>query len=162
MYNENKILFKSNIPNSLKKKLHNQCIIPAMTYACETWNMTKAMERKLAATQRKMERSMLGVKWDDMKTNEWIRDQTKVKDVIETVKEKKWKWAGHVARMKDRRWTVEITDWRPMDGKRGKGRPKKRWRDEMDSYWGTVAWKEKAQDRGGWKLHAEAFVQHVD
>ena len=162
VYNENKFLFESNIPNSLKRKLHNQCIVPAMTYGCETWSMTKMMERKLAATQRKMERSMLGVKWDDMKTNEWIRSQTKVKDILETVKERKWKWAGHVARMKDKRWTVEITDWRPMDGKRGRGRPRKRWRDEIDWYWGSVAWKEKAQNRAEWKLHAEAFIQHVD
>ena len=64
--------------------------------------------------------------------------------------------------MKDRRSTVEITDWRPMDAKRGKGRPRERWQDKMDLYWGTLAWKEEVQNRGKLKLHAEAFIQDVD
>ena len=50
--------------------------------------MTKVMERKFAATQRKMERSMLGFRWDDQKTNEWIREQTSVEDIIESSGEK--------------------------------------------------------------------------
>ena len=43
-----------------------------------------------------------------MKKNEWIRGRTKVKDISETVKERKGKWAGYVARMKNKRCTSEI------------------------------------------------------
>ena len=50
-----------------------------------------------------MERSTLGVKRNDMKTNEWIRIQTNVKDIIEPVKDRKRKWANHVAGMKNKR-----------------------------------------------------------
>ena len=32
-FNDHKIVLKSNVPNSLKKKLYNQCVLPAMTYA---------------------------------------------------------------------------------------------------------------------------------
>ena len=49
---------KSNIPNSLKKKLYNECVLPAMT-----WTLTKALERRLAAAQRNMETAMIGVSW---------------------------------------------------------------------------------------------------
>ena len=42
----------SNVPNSLKKKLYNQCVLPEMTYASKTWTLTKALERRLAAAQR--------------------------------------------------------------------------------------------------------------
>ena len=37
-FNEHKIVLKSNIPTtcSLKKKLYNQCVLPAMTCASET------------------------------------------------------------------------------------------------------------------------------
>ena len=113
-----------------------------MIYGCETWNMTKAMERRIAATQRKMERSMLGVNWEDRKTNEWIRSQTKVRDlseIVKVIKERKWTWAGHISRMTDKRWTKSITEWKPMDGKRTRGRPMKRWRDEIDTYYQTAA-----------------------
>ena len=147
VFNDNKFLLKSNIPNSLKRKLHDTCILPAMTYASETWKLTKAMERKLATSQRKMERSMLGVTWEDRKTNEWIRDQTKVKDILEKANGQKWTWAGHISRIKDNRWTVSFTEWRPMDGKRARGRSMRRWRDELDSYWQSVTWKRNAQDR---------------
>ena len=48
-----------------------------MTYASETWTLTKALERRLAATQRNMEKAMIGVPWQDHRTNEWIRRKTK-------------------------------------------------------------------------------------
>ena len=113
--------------------------------------MTKAMERRTAATQRKMERSMFGINWEDRKTNEWIRSQTKVRDILRIIKERKMIWAGHISRMTDSRWTKSITEWRPMDGKRTRGRPMKRWRDEIDTYWRTAAWNRHAQNRGEWK-----------
>ena len=161
-FNDNKDILKSNIPLSLKRKLYNQCILPAMTYASETWTMTKRMEQKLAASQRKMERSILGITWEDHKTNDWIRNKTGIRDIIETVKRKKWTWAGHISRMRDDRWTNTVTEWRPRDGKRARGRPMKRWRDEIDSHWRSVTWRRDAQDRCSWKNHAEAFIQQVD
>lgn len=24
----------------------------------------------------------------------------------------KWKWAGHIARLQDQRWTIKVTEWR--------------------------------------------------
>ena len=35
-FNEHKIVLKSNILYSLKRKLYNQYVLPAMTYASET------------------------------------------------------------------------------------------------------------------------------
>ena len=52
-FNEHKIILKINIPNSSKKKLYYQCVLPAMTYASETWTLTKALELRLAAAQKK-------------------------------------------------------------------------------------------------------------
>ena len=66
-FNDHKIVLKSNIPNSLKKKLYNQCALPAMTYS-ETWTITKALERRLAAAQRNMGKAMIGVSWQDLRT----------------------------------------------------------------------------------------------
>ena len=53
-FKDNKIIPKSNIPNSVKKKLYAQCtcMLPATTYASETWKITKALERRLAAAQK--------------------------------------------------------------------------------------------------------------
>ena len=157
-FNDNKTFLKSNIPISLKRKLYNQCILPAMTYASETWTMSKAIEKRLAAAQRSMERSMIGVTWQDHITNEWLRNKTKVRDIIKFIKSNKWKWAGHVARMHDNRWTYQLTDWRPMDGTRARGRPLKRWRDELDAFWQSVAWKKFAQNKTSRKRQSASDI----
>ena len=37
---------------SLKRKVYNSCVLPAMTYGCETWTLTKGSENKLRIAQR--------------------------------------------------------------------------------------------------------------
>ena len=133
-----------------------------MAYASETRTLTKALERRLAAAQRNMERAMIGVSWQDHRTNKWIRSKTMVRDIIHIIKARKWTLAGYVALIQDNRWTSQATDWRPMDGSRSRGRPSKRWRDEIDDFWRSVTWKRNAQNRLSWKGNAEAFIQQVD
>jgi len=55
------ILKDVNTPINLRRKVLNQCINPVITYASETWALTKGLEERLATTQRKMERLMLGI-----------------------------------------------------------------------------------------------------
>lgn len=51
---------------------------------------------RLRITQREMERAMLGVSLRDHKTNTWIRQKTRVTDVIQ--KTLKWSFAVHLAK----------------------------------------------------------------
>ena len=80
------------------------------------------MENKLAAAQRNMERSMIGITMRDRKTNEWIREKTKVQDILKTIKLGKWTWARHVARRTDGRKMdyscvrVDTTHWEKKSG----------------------------------------------
>ncbi|XP_076039237.1 uncharacterized protein LOC143024328 [Oratosquilla oratoria] len=60
---------------------------------CETWKLTKATETKLRTTQRIMERSTMGITLRDRKRASWVREQTRVKNNVEAVKERKWNWA---------------------------------------------------------------------
>ena len=63
-----------------------------------------------------------------------IRQRTKVMDSVEYICKMKWRWAGHVARMTDNRWTIRSTEWTPRDGRRSVGRPFKRWMDDIASF----------------------------
>ncbi len=56
-----------------------------MSYGTETWALTTQTKNKLAAAQTKMERSMLNITYRDRKTSIWVREKTKVTDVIEQV-----------------------------------------------------------------------------
>ena len=50
------------------------------------------------------------------------------------------------------------------EGKIPRGRPARRWRDELDDYWMGTIWQRIAKDRHNimWKQHVEAFAQPRD
>ena len=143
--------------NSLKRKVFESCVLPVLTYGAETLTITQASAQRLRVAQRAMERAMLGVSLRDKKTNEWIRQQTKVQDVMERIASLKWNWAGHIARMTDDRWTKWILSWRPPDT-RGRGRPPERWTNDIKRIAG-IKWQQKAMDREEWKNLGEAYIQ---
>ena len=82
-YAKQRDIFKSNIAICLKKQVYNSCMLPYMTYGAETWTLTNQAQRKLAAAQTKMERSMLNITHKYRKTV-WVRERTKVIDTINT------------------------------------------------------------------------------
>ena len=70
----------------------------------------------------------------------------------------KAKWAGHTARQKDNRWTIRTTDWTPRDRKRSRGRQARRWRDDLDQFFGKT-WPQTARTRTEWKRLTEGYIQ---
>ena len=56
-----------------------------MKYGAETWAFTTQSKNQLAAAQTKMKWSMLNITYLDRKTDIWVREKTKVTDVIEQV-----------------------------------------------------------------------------
>lgn len=150
-------VWKTKIPSELKAKVFNQCVIPAMTYGTETWVLTKAIMNRMRVAQRAMERKMVGVTLADRKTNEWLRERSKVEDIATRIARQKWEWAGHVARMPDK-WSKKILEWRPWGRRRGVGRPMMRWADEIRKTAGTK-WQEIAKNRKEWKGRKEAYIR---
>ncbi|CAH2269458.1 jg6500 [Pararge aegeria aegeria] len=99
--------------------------MPSLTYVCQTWSLRKDDEETLAICQRKMERSMLGLRVKDRVSNK----KTKLVDVTKRIRILKWNWAGHVCRLQPERWTKKVTEWVPRNETRKRGRPRKRSRD---------------------------------
>ena len=89
---------------------------------------------------------MLDLKLKDKIPCSEIRKRTKIIDFIEYTLKQKWKWAGHIARLKDNRWTRRCTEWQPRRGKRSRGRPSRRWQDDITEKEGNT-WIRKATDR---------------
>ena len=81
----NTIMKQPNIPICLKRKMMESIIVPAMIYGCETWTLTVKQEIKLKTAQRSMERLMLGFTKKDRKRNNWIRNKTKIEDIVELI-----------------------------------------------------------------------------
>ena len=90
-YVKHRDIFNSNRAICLKRQMYNSCVLPAMTYkGAETWTLTKQAQNKLAAAHTKMERNMLNITCKDRNTNIWVRERTKVIDIINTVRKMKW------------------------------------------------------------------------
>ena len=87
-YAQHRNIFKSNIAICLKRQVYNSCVLPVMTYGAETWTLTKQAQNKPAAAQTKMDRSMLNITYKDRRTNIWVRERTKLIDIIYTVRKK--------------------------------------------------------------------------
>ena len=88
---------------------------------------------------------MLGISLRDRKRASWVREKTKVNDILVAIKEQMWRWAGHLARREKYRWTKRLTDWTPREGKRDRRRPDKRWRDEIQKPQGQLGnnWRDR-------------------
>ena len=99
----------------------------------------------------------MGVSLRDHIRSEDIRKRTGVSDIISVINEKKWRWAGHVARLKDNRWTSRLTFWTPYGERRKRGRPTIRWRDDLNNF--RKHWHHDAYDRQRWKNLEKAYVQ---
>ncbi|EYC35149.1 hypothetical protein Y032_1133g3663 [Ancylostoma ceylanicum] len=143
------LLKNQDIPAQTKSRLFHSSVLPALLYGCETWNLTKAEERSLQVTQRAMERRMLGISKMQHIRNKEIREVSQLHDIINLLYRRKKAWAGHVARMKDNRWTVRVLHWYPRTVKRPTGRPPLRW---IDPLWKQIGrtWTRTAQDREKW------------
>ena len=48
------IMQNKSIPLRLKMKVHNECILPVITYESETWSLNKTQLHKMVITQCKM------------------------------------------------------------------------------------------------------------
>ena len=158
-YGRHSSILKSKMSVELKKTIYDQCILPVITYGCETWTLNEFIVRKLIVSQRGMERSMLGYTKKDRKRATEIRRTTKVTDIMERVNTLKWQWAGHVSRTKDGRWSKQVLDWSPIYQKRPKGRPPDRW-DRSIKKTAGFNWQKEAQDRRKWKNLLGSFVTH--
>ncbi|KAE9419908.1 hypothetical protein Angca_005948, partial [Angiostrongylus cantonensis] len=101
----------------LRAPLLDSTVLPALTYASKTWSLRKQDERSLSVIERAVERTMLGVSRftqvrDGIRSCD-LRQPSKIKDAVPYAKQSKVRWAGHVMRMNDNRWTRAVNDWIP-------------------------------------------------
>jgi hypothetical protein len=78
------------------------------------------------------------------------------------IKSRRLRWAGHVARMGDKRDAYRILVWKP-EGKRAVGRPRRGWEDNIridlrEIGWGVMDWIDLAQDREQWSGHVNTVM----
>jgi hypothetical protein len=145
----------------LKAQIFDSCVLPALCYAAETWALTQRTLVRIRTAHRAMERRVMGLSLFRQRelniSSEELRRRSLLRDPIEYIYAAIHRWAGHVARRDDGRWTRAATDWYPRDVIRPRGRPPTRWADsiqktvEPGSHWSTMA-----RDRLKWRTLGSA------
>lgn len=102
------------------KNIRNLCVLSTLTYAVQTWAITKQQITRLQIIQLKMERKTFNIRLRDKIKSKDIRITTN-RDIGYIPKKLKFKYAGHMMRAKDDRWSYRISVWTPYDRKK-KGR----------------------------------------
>ena len=120
-------------------------------YSAETWAVKKAQEKKLDVAEMRMLRWMSGVTKLDRIRNERIRGTTKIREISKEVQESRMKWYGHVLR-REEEYIGKRVMVMEMPGKRRRGRPKRRWLDNIKNDLSERELSgEDAQDRIQWR-----------
>src|SRR5215813_7158101 len=111
--------------------------------------------------ERKILRKILGAINDNgtwrIRKNKEIADIYQEPDIIVIIKRNRLRWLGHLLRMDEDKTTQRIFRGNP-GGKRKRGRPRKRWMDEVTEdlrVLGINNWKERAMDRTCWSAIVE-------
>ena len=76
----------------LKRKILEQCTVPALLYGAQTWTLTLSQVKRFQITQRRMERSILNLRIKDRIPIKTIRERTKIKGVSYLVKSMKFRY----------------------------------------------------------------------
>ena len=133
--------------------------MPVVLYGCKTWSLTLRAERRLRVFSKRVLRRIFGPKrdavareWRKLRVyNEELHDLYSLPSFFREIKPRRMGWAGHVARMEERRGVYRVLVGKP-EGNRQLGRPKLRWEDNIkidlqEMGCGVMDWIDLARDR---------------
>ena len=152
-----------------------------MFWCSESWALREEDWQKLKTAENCMLRKILGAK---RRPNEdwvgWVQRVTRLvrskaeraglKAMVQKLMQRKWNWAGHVARRSAKTWLFRVTAWRDKEWeemilgpklRRSRTGPWTRWVNDVETFCqkeGAGEWKRVARDREKWAELRTAFA----
>jgi hypothetical protein len=105
-------------------------------HGCEIWSLTVREEHKLRVFENRVLRRIFGPKRDGVTGgrrklyNVELHNLNSSPSIIRIIKLRRMRWAGHVARMREKRNVCRLLVGK-SEGKRPLGRPRRRWIDNI-------------------------------
>ncbi|GFW06000.1 uncharacterized protein TNCV_4477941 [Trichonephila clavipes] len=101
-----------NRKKNTKVLLSKSLLRSVLTYACETWSMSRTVEIKIITYERKILRFIFGgiqenVTWRK-RSNLELYQSYKESDTVNFIKIQRIKWEGHVVRMDENRTAKKV------------------------------------------------------
>jgi hypothetical protein len=126
------------LSRNLKIRIYKTIILPVVLCGCETWSLTLREKHRLRVFENRVMR-IFGPKRDEVTGerrklhNEELHDLYSSSSIIRIIKSWRLRWAGHLARMGEKRNAYRLLVGKP-EGKRPLGRPRCRWVDNIRMY----------------------------
>ena len=87
---------------STKIQIYRAVVVPTLLHGAETWVPYRKQIRLLERFNQRCLRSILGIKWQDLVSNEEVFKRASLLNIESILLQVQLRWAGHVLRMKDR------------------------------------------------------------
>jgi hypothetical protein len=129
-YQLSPLLLHPKIKMEVKKQMINTIFMPTLCYQCQTWPLTSEHQRKLTTCEMKCLRKAAGVTRLDRLRNDDIRNRVGTTSCKEYIERQQISWFGHLMRMNHNQIPA-IAYNKTNSGYRPKGRPRKRWIDNI-------------------------------
>ena len=127
-------VFQFAIQN-LKIKIYRTIILPVFC-GCETWSLALREEHRLRVFENRVLRRIFGPRRVEV-TGEWrklhneeLNDLYSSPNIVQVIKSRRMRWAGHVAHMGERRGIYRFLVGKP-EGRRPLRRPRHRCEDNI-------------------------------
>ena len=139
-----------------KFKLYKSLVLSIALYGCESWTLSAELEKRIQTFEMKCLRRLLGISWQERKTNEFVRATIKKKvgkqeELLSIIKMMKMAWFGHVTCHQTMSKTIFLGT---VPGARKRGRQRKQWMDNI-RHWTGQRVNELIRiviDRRAWRL----------
>ena len=142
--------------------------MPVLLYGCEIWSLKLREERRLRVFENRVLRGIFGPRRDEVTRecrklhNVELNDLYCSPNIVQVIKMRRMRWAGHVACKGERRGVYRVLVGK-REGKSPLGRPRLRWEDniKMDLQkvgCGGMDWMELAQYRHRWRTLVNAVM----
>ena len=122
-----------DLTTSTKIKVYAHCLMPLLTYGCETWTLYRPNIAQLRTVQQRHLRRILRIRWSDYVSNEEVLNRANVEDIEIILTSNHLRWLGHVSRMENERPVKELLFGELDNGTSSLGRPKLRYKDTCKS-----------------------------
>ena len=115
-----KKIWSSALSRKIKVRLFVATVESVLLYGCETWTITRAMEKRIDGCYTNMLRMIQGVRWDQKLTNKQLYQE--LPPVTSKITERRLKLAGHCIRHPELS-ASSLVLWQPTRGTASVGKP---------------------------------------
>jgi hypothetical protein len=147
--------------------MYKVLVRPVLTYASETWTLSKIDERLLSVFERRILRCIFGAVQENgvwrKRYNHELYELFNEPDIVKYIKINRLDWAGHVMCMDNNRTVNKVYDTKPI-GIRKIGRPKLRWEDDViqdTKTSGVKNWRNVTMEKESWQKLLREARTHV-